>query len=451
MRAARLRDRARRRRGQAPRPAHARPGQARRAVRRQLPPDRLRALEPRQRRLPADRRAHAVQEPLARPPHRDRPGALSPLLGNYVTPVPAQMRRGPRWFAGSADAIYQNFNLLNDERPDYVIVFGADHIYRMDPRQMVEQHIESGAGVTVAALRAPIDQADQFGVIETAAGRAHDRRVPGEADGRRRGCPTRPTRSTRRWATTSSRADVLRRGASPRTRRTRRPSHDMGGNIIPMLVERGDAQVYDFSQNEVPGATRRATRGYWRDVGTLDAFYEAHMDLISVDPVFNLYNREWPILTWLEPLPPAKFVFADEGRDGPRARLDGLRGRRRLRRRGAALGALARACTCTRYASVEDSVLFPGVEVGRGAVVRSAIVDKNVRIAPGRAGRRRPRARPRALHGLRRRHRRDRQGRRRRGRDARRAAHPRVPARGLRRRRRPRRVPRARAARASRT
>ena len=149
--------------------------------------------------------------------------ALSPLLGNYVTPVPAQMRRGPRWFAGSADAIYQNFNLLNDERPDYVIVFGADHIYRMDPRQMVEQHIERGAGVTVAALRAPLDQADQFGVIETGAGRAPDHRASARSRATPSGCPTRPTRSTRRWATTCSPPTCCAR-SSRRTRRTRRPS-----------------------------------------------------------------------------------------------------------------------------------------------------------------------------------------------------------------------------------
>ena len=130
---------------------------------------------------------------------------LSPLLGNYVTPVPAQMRRGPHWFSGSADAIYQNLNLIHDERPDHVVVFGADHIYRMDPRQMLDQHIETGAAVTVAALRAPIEQADQFGVIEAGGRRAHDQRVPGEAQGRGRAAPTRPTRSSPRWATTSSR------------------------------------------------------------------------------------------------------------------------------------------------------------------------------------------------------------------------------------------------------
>ena len=304
---------------------------------------------------------------------------LSPLLGNYVTPVPAQMRRGPRWFAGSADAIYQNFNLLNDERPDYVIVFGADHIYRMDPRQMVEQHIESGAAVTVAALRAPIAQADQFGVIETAPdGRAIAafREKPKDA----KGLPDAPDMVYASMGnyvfTVDALVDALTEDAArPESR------HDLGGDIIPALVEQGTAQVYDFSRNEVPGESERE-RGYWRDVGTLDAFHEAHMDLISVDPEFNLYNREWPISTWVEPLPPAKFVFADEGRTGqaidsmvcPGVVVSGGRVSRSV---------LSPEVHVHSYAEVEGSVLFPGVEVGRGAVVRNAIVDKHVRIAAG--------------------------------------------------------------------
>jgi glucose-1-phosphate adenylyltransferase len=311
--------------------------------------------------------------------HLAQTWALSPLLGNYVTPVPAQMRRGPRWFAGSADAIYQNFNLLNDERPDYVIVFGADHIYRMDPRQMVEQHIESGAGVTVAALRAPIEQADQFGVIETAPdGRriAAFREKPKDAVG----LPDAPDQVYASMGNYVFSADVLMdavtQDASDPT-----SAHDVGGNLIPMLVERGEAQVYDFSENEVPGATPR-DRGYWRDVGTLDAFWEAHMDLISVDPVFNLYNGEWPILSWHDPLPPAKFVFADPGRTGHALDsmvcagvvVSGGEVRRSV---------LSPSVHVHSHAQVHDSVLMPGVEVGRESVVRRAIVDKNVRIAPG--------------------------------------------------------------------
>ena len=189
---------------------------------------------------------------------------LSPLLGNYVTPVPAQMRRGPRWFSGSADAIYQNFNLLNDERPDHIIVFGADHIYRMDPRQMVEQHIETGAAVTVAAIRAPIEQADQFGVIEAAAdGRtiAAFREKPTDAEP----LPDAPDQVYASMGnyvfTTEALMEAVTADAADEDSK-----HDIGGNIIPMLVARGEAEVYDFAANEVPGATDR-DRSYWRDVG----------------------------------------------------------------------------------------------------------------------------------------------------------------------------------------
>jgi glucose-1-phosphate adenylyltransferase len=304
---------------------------------------------------------------------------LSTLLGNYVTPVPAQMRRGPHWFSGSADAIYQNFNLLNDEHPDYVCVFGADHIYRMDPRQMVEQHIEGGAAVTVAALRAPLDQADQFGVIEAARdGRtiAAFREKPKDAVG----LPDAPDQIYASMGnyvfTTEALVDALVDDANDAA-----SVHDMGGSVVPMFVDRGEAQVYDFSRNEVPGASDHE-RGYWRDVGTLDAFYDAHMDLISVEPEFNLYNRDWPILTLPEPLPPAKFVFDDDARRGfavdsmvcAGVVVSGAAVRRSVLSPGVHLhsGAL-----------VEDAVLMQGVDVERDAIVRRAIVDKNVRIARG--------------------------------------------------------------------
>jgi glucose-1-phosphate adenylyltransferase len=304
---------------------------------------------------------------------------LSPLLGNYVTPVPAQMRRGPRWFAGSADAIYQNFNLLYDERPDYVCVFGADHIYRMDPRQMVDQHVQGGAAVTVAALRVPIDQADQFGVIETDAnGRtiAAFREKPTDAVG----LPDAPDEIFASMGnyvfTTKALIDAVTEDASNES-----SNHDMGGNIVPMLVERGEAQVYDFSRNDVPGASE-VERGYWRDVGTLDAYFDAHMDLISIEPEFNLYNREWPILTWPEPLPPAKFVFDDDDRRGQA--LDSMVcagvviSGGTVRRSVVSPGAFIHS-----HALVEEAVIMQGVDVGRDAVVRRAIVDKNVRIAAG--------------------------------------------------------------------
>jgi glucose-1-phosphate adenylyltransferase len=305
---------------------------------------------------------------------------LSPLLGNYVAPVPAQMRRGPRWFSGSADAIYQNFNLLHDERPDYVAVFGADHIYRMDPRQMVDQHIAGGAAVTVAALRAPLDQAAQFGVVETAAdGRTISafREKPTDAVGLA-DAPDQVFASMGNYVfTAQALIDAVTADADDES-----SAHDMGGSIVPALVARGEAQVYDFSLNEVPGASD-ADRGYWRDVGTLDAFYDAHMDLISVKPEFNLYNQEWPILTWPDPLPPAKFVFDEDG--GRRGQaldsmvcagvvISGGTVRRSVLSPGAHIHS---------YAEVEDCVVMQNVEIGRRAVVRRAIIDKNVRIANG--------------------------------------------------------------------
>jgi glucose-1-phosphate adenylyltransferase len=304
---------------------------------------------------------------------------MSPLLGNYVTPVPAQMRRGPRWFAGSADAIFQSLNLVYDERPEYVIVFGADHIYRMDPRQMVEQHVASGAGVTVAGIRAPRDQADQFGVIEVADdGRAISafREKPKDA----KGLPDAPDQVFASMGNYVFRADTLIEAVSVDAKDDD-SDHDLGGNIIPMLVERGEAEVYDFADNQVPGATDR-DRAYWRDVGTLDAYYEAHMDLISVHPVFNLYNRRWPILTWHEPLPPAKFVFDRDDRRGQALDsmvcagvvVSGGTVRRSI---------LSPGVRVHRGALVEGSVLMHDVNVGQGAVVRNAIIDKNVQVPEG--------------------------------------------------------------------
>jgi glucose-1-phosphate adenylyltransferase len=304
---------------------------------------------------------------------------MSPLLNNYVTPVPAQMRKGPHWFSGSADAIFQNLNLVRDEGPDYIIVFGADHIYRMDPSQMVEQHIASGAGVTVAGIRVPRDQANQFGVIETASdGRtiAAFLEKPEHADG----LPDSPDEIFASMGNYVFDAQVLidavsRDAENPASR------HDLGGDIIPMMVEEKSAEVYDFAANEVPGATDR-DRGYWRDVGTLDAYYDAHMDLVSVHPIFNLYNRGWPIHTSRDSFPPAKFVFEEDERVG------------RAMNSMVCAGVIVSGATIRRsvlspgvfvhsYAEVTGSVLMHDVRVGRGAVVRNAIVDKNVDIPPG--------------------------------------------------------------------
>lgn len=304
---------------------------------------------------------------------------MSPLLGNYVTPVPAQMRRGPRWFAGSADAIYQNLNLIYDERPDYVCVLGADHIYRMDPRQIVEQHIATGAGVTVAAIRVPLEEASRCGVIEQSPGGTgiaafHEK--PDHAEG----LPDAPDQVMASMGnyvfTTEALIQAVSEDAKDEASR-----HDLGGSIIPMLTATGDAHLYDFDTNVVPGVTVRGQR-YWRDVGTLDAYYDANMDLISVIPAFSLYNFEWPILTLPEPLPPAKFVFADENRMGIATDslvcagvvVSGGRVNRSI---------LSPGVRVHQRAEVEGSVLMHGVEVGAGAVVRNAIVDKGVVIDEG--------------------------------------------------------------------
>ena len=304
--------------------------------------------------------------------------SMSEMLGNYVTPVPAQMRRGPYWFSGSADAIYQNFNILTDEQPEHVIIFGADHIYRMDPRQMVSQHVESGAGVTVAGIRVPIEEASDFGVIETdEQGKIisflekpeHPKAIPGD-----------PSSAFVSMGNYVFETEILREVVAADAE-DEDSKHDMGGNIIPALVAQGEARVYDFANNVVPGQRDRE-HGYWRDVGTLDAYYQANMDTIAVDPIFSYYNRRWPILTHRPPFPPAKFVFDLEDRRG--AAYESIVGAGVVVSGGVAnRSILSSNVRVHSYASIEDSLLFQGVEVGRGAVIRRAIIDKNVVIPDG--------------------------------------------------------------------
>ncbi len=271
--------------------------------------------------------------------HISRTWRMSTMLGNYVTTVPAQMRRGRQWFSGSADAVYQNSTSSATSARTTSCVFGADHIYRMDPRQMLEQHIESGAGVTVAGIRVPIEEASQFGVIEPGEGtkiRAfHEKPSHPKPLDDDPGCVFASMGNY--VFTTQALIDALAADSDDPD-----SGHDMGGDIIPALVGAGEAHVYDFTHNHVPGATER-DRGYWRDVGTLDSYYEASMDLVSVHPVFNLYNHQWPIYTSLPPsLPPAKFVFEDPERGGPRLRLARLQRRDHLGRHRPPLGPVAR-------------------------------------------------------------------------------------------------------------
>jgi glucose-1-phosphate adenylyltransferase len=306
--------------------------------------------------------------------HISQSWRLSPMLGSYVAPVPAQQRRGPRWYQGSADAIYQSMNLINDARPEYIVVFGADHVYRMDASQMVRAHIESGAGVTVAGIRVPRKDAWQFGVIKTADdGLAIDEFLEKPADPP--GLPDAPDEvfaSMGNYVFTAEvLVDALERDAKDQSSR-----HDMGGDIIPMLVDEGCAAVYDFKRNDVAGSTPR-DRDYWRDVGTLDSYHEAHLDLVSALPVFNLYNDEWPIFSAHHQLPGAKFVAGASVRDSIVCAGSIVSGASVDSTVIGTHGYVADG------AAVQRSVLLDNVTIGRGAVVRNAIIDKNVVVPDG--------------------------------------------------------------------
>jgi len=305
--------------------------------------------------------------------------SLSPLLGNYVAPIPAQMRRGPRWYAGSADAIFQSLNLIYDERPDYIVVFGADHIYRIDVRQMIDQHLESGAGLTVAGIRVPATEARSFGVIELAAdGRTvtafHEKPEHPVT------LPDAPDRVLASMGNYVFDAQTLI-DAVTEDGYDESSTHDIGRDIVPKLVGAGVVGAWDFAASEVPGVGPTEL-GYWRDVGTLDAYYDAHMDLISPEPAFNLYNEEWPILKLHEPLPAAKFVHEEPGRTG--MALDSMVCAGVVVSGGVVRrSVLSPGVRVHSGALVEGAVVMHGVDVGRGAVVRRAIIDKSVQIAPG--------------------------------------------------------------------
>ena len=287
-------------------------------------------------------------------------------------------------------------NLLGDEDPDYVVVLGADHIYRMDPQQLVEAHIQSGAGVTVAAVRVPREDASRFGVLVPGPNNKIVRfqEKPPRADG----LPDNPNQVfasmgnyvfTRKTLEEAVRSDAENVDSA----------HDMGGNIITMLVNAGDAAVYDFANNVVPGETDR-DRGYWRDVGTLDTYYDAQMDLTTVHPVFNLYNNQWPIHCQSLSLPPAKFVFDDPDRRG--TAIDSIVSSGVIVSGGTVRRSVLSAGVYVHtQAVVEDSVIMDDVDIGRGAIVRRAILDKNVRIPPGTRIGVDAEDRARGFHGLR--------------------------------------------------
>ncbi len=313
--------------------------------------------------------------------HLQKGWSLSAVLDHYVDLVPAQMRTGKDWYKGSADAVYQNLNQIRNEKPDLVLVLSADHIYRMDVQQMIDFHLEANADATVSAIPVPIEDASAFGVV----GIDDSWRMVSFLE-KPRDPPSMPHDSRRALGSMGIYAfkpNVLIE-ALLSDARDEASAHDFGKNIIPGLHASGaQVMVYDFSRNAYPGMTP-AEAGYWRDVGSIDAYWKASMDLVSVTPVFNLYNDQWPIRTALYPHPPAKFVFADEKSDRVGMATDSLvcegciiSGGRINR------SVLSANVRINSFASVDECILFDSVNVGRHARIRRAVVDKRVTIPPG--------------------------------------------------------------------
>jgi len=303
---------------------------------------------------------------------------LNRTLDQFVDLVPAQMRTGTDWYRGTADAIYQNVNLITDERPDLVAVFGGDHIYKMDFTQMIDFHMQKGALCTVSAFPVPIEEATEFGVIEV----DEDWRMVGfeEKPARPKHMPGRPG-----WALCSMgnylfHSKFMVRELLADAQKT--SAHDFGKDIIPNIYMTYPVYVYDYSTNRIPGEAGT----YWRDVGTLEAFFEANMDLVKVSPEFNLYNPKWAMRTINWGAPPAKFVFNETEGDPPRrgSAFDSIVCDGCIVSGGSVdRSVLAPHCFVHSFAQVEDSILFPDVEVGRHAQVRRTIVEKGVKIPPG--------------------------------------------------------------------
>ncbi|MCO1338380.1 glucose-1-phosphate adenylyltransferase [Kocuria polaris] len=305
---------------------------------------------------------------------------MSTHLGNYVASVPAQQRLGKQWFLGSANAIFQSLNLIHDANPDYVLVVGADHVYRMDFSAMLEAHIEAGVSVSVAAVRQPLALANQFGVIEL--NESDPRKISGfvEKPETTAGLDDDPSMFLASMGNYIFTKDALIEALTADSEKEN-TAHDMGGDIIPEFVSRDDCAVYDFSKNPVPGEASEGIR-YWRDVGTLDSYYDCHMDLLEPVPAFDLYNGEWPIFTRQNASPPAKLV---RGKDGvPGTAHDSMLAAGVVVSGGTVQhSVLSGDATVLAGAKVTDSVLLDNVHVGEGAVVHRAILDKNSVVPAG--------------------------------------------------------------------
>jgi glucose-1-phosphate adenylyltransferase len=304
------------------------------------------------------------------------------MLGQYIDPVPAQMRTGRRWYEGTADAIFQNLNLIEDENPDYIAVFGADHIYKMDISQMLDFHRRVGAVATIAAIPKPVDEAaNTFGIIEV----DYNWRMIGfeEKPAHPRTIPGRPDMALVSMGNYIFNRNFLVRELYNDASMTE-SSHDFGKNVIPKIYPDYPIYVYDFSNNRISGETAEQNI-YWEDVGTIDAYYKANMTLREVVPEINLYNENWPIRTAPGQTPPAKFVFAGEGREKRKGEsLDSIVSGGCIISGGKVVrSVLSRNVRVHSFSTIEDSIIFSDVEIGERAQIRRAIIDKNIRISPG--------------------------------------------------------------------
>jgi len=286
---------------------------------------------------------------------------LNSSLGQYVDLVPAQMRTGNAWYKGTSDAIFQNINLIADERPDLVAIFGGDHIYKMNLNLMFDFHYDHKAMLTIAAIPVPVEEANEFGIIEV------------DEKSRMIGFEEKPKKNPKQipgrpgWCLASMGNYVFTSKFLVRQlldiHRNNPNAVDFGNNILPTLYPKHPVYVYDFASNVVPGEYQN-TRGYWRDVGTLDAFYEANMDICKQNPVFDLYNEAWPVRTYNWNMPPARFNTSGE-------------------HKGSAVNSVISAGCVISGADIVNSVLSPGVSVQQGALVEDSVLFPNVTIGPG--------------------------------------------------------------------
>jgi glucose-1-phosphate adenylyltransferase len=313
--------------------------------------------------------------------HIARNWRLAPMLDQFIEAIPAQQRTGKTWYRGSADAVWQCQHVIHDENPELVCIFGGDHVYKMDVRQILSYHQDSRAEATVAAIPIPRSEAGDFGVLEVAPdGRivAFHEKVPNP--------PSMPGREDMCLASMGNyvfRPDVLLRELEEDVS-TDDSRHDFGHDILPRMVRKGLAvYAYDFATNAVPGEDEH-NRGYWRDVGMVDAYHEAQMDLIQIHPQFNLYNFRWPIRTGATHDPPAKFVFRDEAQARVGIATDSMVSHGCIISGGRIhRSVLGVGCRVNSFSEVEESVLFERVRVGRHAKIRRAIIDKDVEIPSG--------------------------------------------------------------------